>query len=189
MQTVSILRSVVQQAKAPSQGTYPLPEAQLDRFLLDVRIGYPDASAEHAILKLARHRAQQALGTPLTPARQLTKEQIFAARKEVLAMHMGESVETYIVHLVLASRDPSRYSESLARRVNFGASPRATIALDRCARAHAWLQGKDYVSPDDVQAVSHEALRHRILISFEAEAEGITSDSIIGELLRLVPVA
>ncbi len=171
------------------EGTYPLPEAQLDRFLLYVRIGYPDAKAEHDILKLARQQAKQALGALSAPPLQVTKEQIFAARNEVLAMHMGAAVEEYVVQLVLASREPSRYSEALARRINFGASPRATIALDRCARARAWLQGKDYVSPDDVQAVAYDILRHRILVSFEAEAEGITPDGIIGELLRLVPVA
>ena len=171
------------------EGTYPLPEAQLDRFLLYVRIGYPDARAEHDILKLARQQARQALGALPAPPLQVTKEQIFAARNEVLAMHMGGAVEAYVVQLVLASRDPSQYSEALARRINFGASPRATIALDRCARARAWLQGKDYVSPEDVQEVAYDVLRHRILVSFEAEAEGITPDSIIGELLRLVPVA
>jgi len=171
------------------EGTYPLPEAQLDRFLLYVRIGYPGADAEHAILKLARQRATQAFGAPPVPPLQLTKEQIFAARKEVLALHMGESVEEYIVQLVLASRSPSRYDPALARRISYGASPRATIALDLCARAYAWLQGKDYVSPEDVQAVAYDVLRHRILVSFEAEAEGVNSDAVIGELLRLVPVA
>jgi len=171
------------------EGTYPLPEAQLDRFLLYVRIGYPDAASEHAILALARQRAGQAYGGPAAPALQVSKQQILAARREVLAMHMARSVEEYIVQLVLASRDPSRYDAALARRINFGASPRATIALDLCARAHAWLDGKDYVSPDDVQAVAHDVLRHRVLVSFEAEAEGITSDGIIGDLLRLVPVA
>jgi MoxR-like ATPase len=171
------------------EGTYPLPEAQLDRFLLYVRIGYPNAKAEHDILKLARQQARQALGAMSTPPLQVTKEQIFAARSQVLAMHMGDSVEEYIVQLVLASRDASRYSEALARRIDFGASPRATIALDRCARARAWLQGRDYVSPEDVQAVAYDVLRHRILVSFEAEAEGITPDAIIGDLLRLTPVA
>ncbi|MFZ3324265.1 MAG: MoxR family ATPase [Usitatibacter sp.] len=171
------------------EGTYPLPEAQLDRFLLYVRIDYPQLNAERAILKLARDRASRPFGAPLAAVLQVTTEQVFAAREEVLQMHMAESVEEYIVQLVLASRDPARYSESLARRVNYGASPRATIALDRCARAHAWLQGKDYVSPEDVHAMAHDVLRHRILVSFEAEAEGITPDSVIGELLRLVPVA
>jgi MoxR-like ATPase len=171
------------------EGTYPLPEAQLDRFLLYVRIGHPDAQAERAILKLARRQATLAFAAPSAPPLQLTTEQIFAARQEVLAMHMGAAVEEYAVQLVLASRDPSRYDGELARRISYGASPRATIALDRCARAYAWLQGRDYVSPEDIQAVAHDVLRHRILVSFEAEAEGVTSDGIISDLLRLVPVA
>jgi MoxR-like ATPase len=171
------------------EGTYPLPEAQLDRFLLYVRIGYPNAASERAILKLARQQAHQSLAHAAPPVLQVSREQIFAARKEVLAMHMSEAVEEYAVQLVLGSRDSSRYSQTLARRINFGASPRATIALDRCARAHAWLQGRDYVSPEDVQWVAHDVLRHRILVSFEGEAEGVTSDTIIDELLQLVPVA
>ena len=171
------------------EGTYPLPEAQLDRFLLYVRIGHPDAQAERAILKLARRQATQAFGAPSAPPLQLTTDQIFSARQEVLAMHMGAAVEEYAVQLVLASRDASRYDGELARRISYGASPRATIALDRCARAYAWLQGRDYVSPEDIQAVAYDVLRHRILVSFEAEAEGMTSDGIIGDLLRLVPVA
>jgi MoxR-like ATPase len=171
------------------EGTYPLPEAQLDRFLMYVRIGYPDATSERSILKLARERASESLSAMPAQAIEVSKEQVFAARAEVLAIHMAEAVEEYLVQLVLASRDPSRYDEKLARRISFGASPRATIALDRCARARAWLQGKDYVSPEDVQAVAHDVLRHRVLISFEAEAEGITSDAIVDSLLRLVPAA
>ncbi len=171
------------------EGTYPLPEAQLDRFLLYVRIGHPDAAAERAILKLARRQAVQAF-EPAAPApQQLSLAQIFEARQQVLALHMGEAVEEYIVQLVLASRDPSNYNRALARRINFGASPRATIALDRCARARAWLDGRDYVAPEDVQAVAHDVLRHRILLSFEAEAEGVTADAVVTELLQLVPVA
>jgi MoxR-like ATPase len=170
------------------EGTYPLPEAQLDRFLLYVRIGQPDASAERAILKLAREQAARAVtAPPASRVERITKEQIFDARAEVLAMHMGAAVEEYIVQLVLATRDPSAYDPALVRRISFGASPRATIALDRCARAHAWLAGRDYVSPDDVQAVAHDVLRHRILVSFEGEAEGATSDGIVDALLKLVP--
>ena len=171
------------------EGTYPLPEAQLDRFLLYVRIGYPDAKAEREILQLVRERATQAFGASSVSPLQISTEQIFAARKEVLALHMSESVEQYIVQLVLASRDLSRYDQAKSHLISYGASPRATIALDRCARACAWLQGRDYVSPEDVQAVAYDILRHRILVSFEAEAEGMTSDTIIGDLLRLVPVA
>jgi MoxR-like ATPase len=170
------------------EGTYPLPEAQLDRFLLYVRIGYPDAVAERAILQLARTRAAQPSTSQGAAPLQLSRDQILAARREVLAMHMSEPVEEYIVQLVLATRDPARYSKDMARRISYGASPRATIALDRCARAHGWLQGRDYVSPEDVQAVAHDVLRHRVLMSFEAEAEGMSSDGIIGELLQLVPV-
>jgi MoxR-like ATPase len=171
------------------EGTYPLPEAQLDRFLLYVRIGHPDVVAEREILKLARAQASQTPGAAPAPPLQLSTQQILAARQDVLAMHMSAAVEEYIVQLVLASRDPARYDAALAPHIAFGASPRATIALDRCARAYAWLQGKDYVAPDDVQAVAHDVLRHRILVSFEAEAEGVTSDSLIDALLRLVPVA
>ena len=171
------------------EGTYPLPEAQLDRFLMHVCIDYPSAGAERDILKLARRQAQATYetgGEVITP---ISQQQIFAAQKEVLAMHMAEPVEEYLVQLVLASRDPAPYHSDLARLVNYGASPRATIALDRCARAHAWLQGRDYVSPEDVQAIAYDVLRHRVLLSFEAEAEGISPDDFIGKLLQLIPVA
>ena len=167
------------------EGTYPLPEAQLDRFLMHIKIDYPDASAEHKILKLVRG---EALGKQETHDFELSQAQIFAARKEILSLHMSEPVEAYLVQLIIATRDPSQYSEELASWIEFGASPRGTIALDRCARAHAWLHGRDFVSPDDVQAIAHDVLRHRILISFEAEASGKTPDNIIDELLKLVPV-
>jgi len=171
------------------EGTYPLPEAQLDRFLLYVRIGHPDVEAERAILKLARAQATQAFRAPSAPPLRITTAQVLAARQDVLALHMGQAVEEYIVQLVLATRDPGRYRASLAPRISFGASPRATIALDRCARARAWLLGKDYVAPEDVQAVALDVLRHRVLLSFEAEADGVTADSLLMELLQLVPVA
>nr|WP_241263202.1 MoxR family ATPase [Parahaliea mediterranea] len=166
------------------EGTYPLPEAQLDRFLLHVRVGYPDAAAEREILRLTRAEAAHRGGEPPQP---LSQETVLAARREVLAMHMAEAVEDYIVQLVIASREPAPYSEQLAAWIEFGASPRATIALDRCARAHAWLQGRDFVTPDDVQAVAADVFRHRLLLSFEAEANGVTADQVIRELLALVP--
>ncbi len=171
------------------EGTYALPEAQLDRFLMHVRIDYPDVQAEHAILKLARQQAGREDTAPATPGVALSKAQILAARQEVLHIHMAEPVEEYLVQLVLASRNPAPYSPALARWVSYGASPRATIAIDRCARAHAWLEGRDYVSPADVQAVAFDVLRHRVLISFEAEAEGMDADDVIRELLKLIPVA
>ena len=167
------------------EGTYPLPEAQLDRFLLHVNVDYPDAAAEAEILRLTRAEANQGAVARQEPLRQ---ETIFAARQEALALHMAAPVEEYIVQLVVASRDPSQYSAELASWIEFGGSPRATIALDRCSRAHAWLRGQDYVSPDDVQAVAADVLRHRLLLSFEAEANGISSDHVISELLKLVPV-
>ena len=167
------------------EGTYPLPEAQLDRFLMHVNVDYPDASAEMEILRLTRAEAGNNTARPGQPLRQ---ETIFAARQEVLAMHMSSPVEQYIVQLVIASRKPGAYSKQLAGWIEYGGSPRATIALDRCARAHAWLRGRDYVSPDDVQALAADVLRHRLILSFEAQANGVTPDQVIRELLALVPV-
>jgi len=167
------------------EGTYPLPEAQLDRFLLHVNVDYPDAAAEAEILRLTRAEAS-AEKTP-GPA-VLSQEKVFQARKEILAIHMSAAVENYIVQLTMATRKPVQYSEELARWIEYGGSPRATIALDRCARAHAWLAGRDFVGPDDVQAVAGDVLRHRLLLSFEAEAGGVTPDQVIHELLALVPV-
>jgi len=168
------------------EGTYPLPEAQLDRFLLHVRVGYPDAEAERAILRLNREEA--ASGDGEAPPAEVSQQQIFAARREVLALHMAEAVERYLVELVIASREPARYDEGLARALTYGASPRATLALDRAARARAWLEGRDFVAPDDVQAVAHDVLRHRLLLSFEAEAEGVTPDAVVDGLLQRVAV-
>tara|TARA_R110001583_G_scaffold21513_9_gene81755 strand:+ start:319 stop:1278 length:960 start_codon:yes stop_codon:yes gene_type:complete len=167
------------------EGTYPLPEAQLDRFTMHVRIDYPDADAELKILRLARGEAIDSTAEPL---KMLTQKDIFAARQQALALHMSEAVEQYIVQLIMASRDPGRYNTELANWIEYGASPRGTIALERCARSHAWLSGRDYVSPDDVQAVVHDVLRHRLLLSFEAEASGKTTDQVIDTLLSLVPV-
>lgn len=168
------------------EGTYPLPEAQLDRFLMHVKIGYPDASAEQSILRLARG---EALDSNAYEGNKLTQKHLLAARNQVLSIHMAEAVEEYLVQLIIATREPATHGEDLARWIEFGASPRGTIALDRCARAYAWLQGRDYVSPDDIRAVAHDVLRHRILLSFEAEASGLTSDKVISELLNRVPVA
>ncbi len=168
------------------EGTYPLPEAQLDRFLLYVKIGYPDAAAEREILRLARGEALQ--GEQAAP-QPLQQAEIFAAREAALGLHLAEPVEEYIVQLVQATRQPATYGDDLARWIDYGASPRASIALERCARAHAWLDGRDYVSPDDVQAIPPDLLRHRVLRSYGAEAEGITDEHLINELLNRVPVA
>jgi MoxR-like ATPase len=170
------------------EGTFALPEAQLDRFVMHVTIGYPDAAAELAILRLARAQAAQA-GTEhrATPV-QLSPADVMAARSEALRVHMAPALEEYITQLVLATRDAGRYGPELKRWIAWGGSPRATIALDRCARAYAWLLGRDYALPEDVHAIAHEVLRHRVLLSYEAEAEGIRPDQVIARLLDLVPL-
>jgi len=172
------------------EGTYPLPEAQLDRFLMHIKIDYPDNSAEKAILHLNRKEAQENKTVEQNQENltALSQSDILKARQEVLELHMAEEVEDYLLSLVLATRNPQPYSEQLARWINYGASPRATISLDRCARAYAWLNGKDYVSPSDIQAVAPDVLRHRILLSFEAEAGGIDPDQFIQLLLSNVAI-
>ncbi|MBF0141975.1 MAG: MoxR family ATPase [Magnetococcales bacterium] len=175
------------------EGTYPLPEAQLDRFLMKVRIDYPGAGAEAEILRLARGEALAALAAPgdataLLPPPVVTQETLFAARRQVLEVHLAPALESYPVRLVLATRDPSPFGSELAGWVRYGASPRATIALDRCARAHAWLSGRDYVTPGDFHAVAFEVLRHRLILTYEAEAEGVTADRFVAELLARVAV-
>ena len=119
----------------------------------------------------------------------MSQSDIFAARQQTLALHLSDSVEQYIVQLVMATRSPEQYGEDLANWIEYGASPRGTIALERCARAHAWLNNRDFVSPDDVQAIAHDVLRHRILLSFEAEASGMTTNKVINELITRVPVS
>ncbi len=170
------------------EGTYPLPEAQLDRFLMHVNIDYPDAAAEREILHLARGEARDAITHTSTIAPMVTQEALFAARREVLEVYMAENIEEYLMQIVLATRNPSAYDEQLGRWLQYGGSPRATIALDRCARAHAWLDGRDFVGPEDVQSVAYDVLRHRILLSYEAEADGITPDRFIEALIARIAV-
>ncbi|MEM1433564.1 MAG: MoxR family ATPase [Pseudomonadota bacterium] len=162
------------------EGTYTLPEAQLDRFLLHVNVGYPDRSAEVEILRLVRSEvgSTQAASAP----EQLTEADVFTANQALAGLHMAEPVERYLVELVMATRESSSDSP-----IAFGASPRGTLALDICARAHAWLSGRDFVTPEDVQQVAPDCLRHRILLTFEAEADGVTQDQLIADLLRRVP--
>lgn len=197
------------------EGTHPLPEAQLDRFLMLVRIGYPNAAEEKAILCLVRNEARKGEGKPssnslssllrarqmdalsakkggVKPKRGLTEElisqkELFAAQQEVLNVHLSENVETYLLQLVLATREPGRYGNDLASVLRYGASPRATIALDRCVRANAWLLGRDFVTPDDVKELLHDVLRHRILLTYEAEAAGFTPDDFVDRILERVP--
>ncbi|MDG1124969.1 MAG: MoxR family ATPase [Pseudomonadales bacterium] len=164
------------------EGTYPLPEAQLDRFLLHVLVDYPDREAETKILQLVRNENAQVSA----PAQTLiTQHNIFSARQEMLALHMAEPVERYIVELILATRNPP---ERIKPWLEFGASPRGTIGLDMCARALAWLNDRNFVTPEDVQSVAHDVLRHRVILSFDADAQGITTDQVIDDLIALVPV-
>lgn len=170
------------------EGTYSLPEAQLDRFLLHIRIDYPKAEHEKEILHLARQEARphrSAKQDDFAPIRQST---LFDARNEVLDIYMAEPLEDYLLQLVLATRNPGAYGEDLGQWLQYGASPRASIALDRCARAKAWLDGRDYVAPEDIQNMVFDVLRHRIILSYEAEAEGITSDHFIREMVARVAV-
>ncbi|WP_458070220.1 AAA family ATPase [Rhodanobacter sp. BL-MT-08] len=170
------------------EGTFALPEAQLDRFLMHVVIGYPDAAAELAILRLAREQASQRGQAPAVSPALMSQADVFEARDAAMAVHMAPALEEYLTQLVLATRDAGRYGPELKRWIAWGGSPRATIALDRCSRARAWLAGRDYVLPEDVHGIAHEVLRHRVLLSYEAEAEGVRPDRVIDRLLDLVPL-
>ena len=172
------------------EGTYPLPESQLDRFLLKITIDYPRVDSEIQIMQQVRREAQQDPATLGVPDKlPITQQIIFDARQEILELYMAQPVEQYIAQLVDASRNPQPYSSELAGWIQYGASPRASLAFDRCCRAWAWLEGRDYVSPEDVQKLAHEILRHRILLTYQAEADGVSVDTVIDELLTRVPTA
>ncbi|MCC5879473.1 MAG: MoxR family ATPase [Idiomarina sp.] len=166
------------------EGTYPLPEAQLDRFLLHLVIDYPDADTELEILRLTRSESIE--GETQMP-QPLSQNAIFAARQATLSLHMDEAVENYLVQLVMATRRPGAYDSSLANWIDYGVSPRASIALERCARARAWLLGRDFVTPDDIASMAHNVLRHRLILSYRAEADGVSADQVLERILQLVP--
>ena len=168
------------------EGTYPLPEAQMDRFLMHVLVDYPSSESERTILQLSRDEAQGNQPANFEP---ISQQILFDARNQVLEVHINEAVEEYLVQLILATRNSDSYGGDLANWLDYGASPRATIALDRCARALAWLDNRDYVTPDDIRAVAHDVLRHRLILSFEAEAAGISANQVIDKLLEVVPSA
>lgn len=176
------------------EGTYNLPEAQLDRFLLYIKINQPDAKTEAKILQLVREEDKAAkdgnTGKPEAEERfaKLDIAEILAAQREVLNVHTSEAVERYLIQLITATRNPEKYNAELAGAVRFGASPRATIALDKCSKINAWLDGRDFVTPEDIHSVVYDVLRHRIILSFESQAEGITADDVIGSLLKAVPL-
>lgn len=167
------------------EGTYPLPEAQLDRFLMHVSIDYPSSDVELQILALNRNEAREQ--APIE-APSLIQAEIKAARQECLDIYLAPALEEYLVALIIATRQPEKYDAALGNWLTFGASPRATIALERCARARAWLHQRDFVSPEDIIAVAPNVLRHRILLSYEAESEGITPSDVVDKILTVVPV-
>jgi MoxR-like ATPase len=170
------------------EGTYPLPEAQLDRFLMHVTITYPEDQEEKSILHLAREEARDAQGGVSASQHVIGQRDVFDARRAVLELYLSDDLERYLLEIVLATRKPGTYGEDLAEWLEYGASPRATIALDRCARAHAWLDGRDYVGPDDIQAIAPDVLRHRIILNYEAAADGITADRFVNELISRIAV-
>ena len=171
------------------EGTYNLPEAQLDRFLMFLKIGYPSVDVERKILRLIRAEELQNLENKETEREcALSIKDVMNARAEAFDVHVSDAVEEYLVQLIMATRNPEKYDEKLKNAIAFGASPRATIALDKCAKINAWLCGHDYVTPEDIHAVVHDVLRHRIILTFEAQANGLTSDDIIARLLKLVPL-
>jgi MoxR-like ATPase len=172
------------------EGTYPLPEAQLDRFLLHVKVGYPAVETERQILALARREAagQSSLEAVEAQMSPLSTKELQHARHQVLELHLAENLEEYLLQLVLATRNPQPYGEDLQIAIQYGASPRASIALDRCARSRAWLAGRDHVLPEDIQNLAFDVLRHRLILSYEAEANGMTPDRVIAELIARVPV-
>ena len=170
------------------EGTYPLPEAQLDRFLLHVEVGYPTTEDERRILVLNRDEAKSGERDAFQPPELLSVESIMQARQDILRLHLAPELEEYIVNIVVSSRDPGTVDDSLDGQVLYGASPRACMGIDRAARAHAWLAGRDYVGPEDIQGVASDVLRHRLVLSFEAEADGVDANSVIERLLDGVGV-
>jgi MoxR-like ATPase len=169
------------------EGTYPLPEAQMDRFLLHVYIGYPDESAEAEIIRLVRGEEKRAGG--LDGLEEISQQLLFEAREQIHNVAVSELVDRYMVDLIFATRYPERYDADLARWIQVGASPRGGLALDKCARSRAWLRGRDHVLPEDVQDVAPDVLRHRIIASYEADADGISNDDLVSKILELVAVA
>lgn len=174
------------------EGTYPLPEAQMDRFLMHVGIDYPAPEDEIAVVRLVRREEEEAKsssGAPAGTEEPISQDVVFAARTEVRRVHVSDAMDRYFVDLVNGTRAPERYGGDLESWIQVGASPRGAIALDRCSRAHAFLNGRDHVTPDDVRAIVHNVLRHRLQLSYEAGAGGITADRVVAELVRVVAVA
>ena len=172
------------------EGTYPLPEAQLDRFLMHINIHYTSVEDEVRIISLVRGEEAEKTdeaGDDNKPERErISQDAVFAARREISAIHVSDAVQRYMADLVYATRTPDKYSEDLDRWIDVGGSPRASLALDKCSRAHAWLKGSDFVDPGNVRAIAHNVLRHRLMLSYEAQGEGVSAGKVIEALLELV---
>ena len=171
------------------EGTYPLPEAQMDRFLMKVLLDYPSPDDESQVLQLLRREEQQASHPHSVNTDALPQEVLFAARREISAIHVAPAIDRYLIDLIDATRRPGNYDRDLARWIDLGASPRGGIALDRLSRSHAWLEGQDFVAPDDVRAVVHPVLRHRIKLSYDAIADEVGIDQVLDRLLDKVAIA
>jgi MoxR-like ATPase len=173
------------------EGTYPLPEAQMDRFLMHVQINYPPVEDEVEVIRLVRGEEQAKVTSGEEKddsSSRISQEVIFEARKEISEIHVSEEIDRYIADVVYATRTPEKYEEELASWIEVGSSPRASICLDKCSRVRAWLSGRDYVSPEDVQAVAHDVLRHRLILSYAARGSGVDADSVVDRIIELVAV-
>lgn len=170
------------------EGTYPLPEAQMDRFLMHVSIGYPPVTDEVLIVDLVRNeeKAAQENAPAKKENKKITQQAVFDAQREIAAINVSDAMKRYVADLVYATRTPEKYSADLRRWIDVGGSPRASLALDKCSRTHAWLNQRDYVDPEDVRAVVHDCLRHRLMLSFEAQGEGIPANQVVDALLEQV---
>lgn len=166
------------------EGTYPLPEAQLDRFIMKIEIGYPSHEDETKIMQLVREESKGGTKT----VQPISQTVVFDARKEIGMVQVKEPAEKYIVDLITATRYPDQFSKDLKRWINYGASPRGTISIDRCSRVVAWMDGRDYVTPDDIRYIVHDVLRHRLILSYEANADGVNAGAVIDEVLKNVAV-
>lgn len=168
------------------EGTYPLPEAQLDRFIMKIEIMYPKQEDEIKIVRLVREETRDAAREK---PEAIPQQIIFDARKEISNVQVKEPVEKYMTDLIAATRYPDQFSKALQKWISYGASPRGTIALDKCARVVAWLDGRDYVTPDDIRFIIHDVLRHRLILSYEANADGVNANNVIDEILKVVSVS
>ncbi|MBP9722602.1 MAG: MoxR family ATPase [Gammaproteobacteria bacterium] len=169
-------------------GTYQLPEAQLDRFLLHVNVDYPNLNTEREILRCVQEETKESIEAITHKHELVSTQDIITARRQILDVHISEPLEQYLIHIILATRNPEKYFPNTNTYIQYGASPRATIALARTARTVAWLDNRDYVIPEDIKSLAPDILRHRLILTYLAEAEHVNKDDCIKEILTNVPV-